>query len=63
VTDATLPEALVEIREEFLALDVRNRLQLLLEVSNELPEPATRTTPTCSNGWSSASPRCSCSSR
>jgi cysteine desulfuration protein SufE len=38
VTDATLPEALVEIREEFLALDVRNRLQLLLEFSNELPE-------------------------
>ncbi|WP_370543970.1 SufE family protein [Frigoribacterium sp. VKM Ac-1396] len=33
-----LPEALVEIREEFLALDVRNRLQLLLEFSNELPE-------------------------
>jgi cysteine desulfuration protein SufE len=38
VTDATLPEAFVEIREEFLALDVRNRLQLLLEFSNELPE-------------------------
>jgi cysteine desulfuration protein SufE len=38
VTDATLPEALVEIREEFLALDERNRLQLLLEFSNELPE-------------------------
>jgi len=38
VTDATLPDALVEIREEFLALDVRNRLQLLLEFSNELPE-------------------------
>ena len=33
-----LPAALVEIREEFLALDVRNRLQLLLEFSNELPE-------------------------
>ena len=38
MTDATLPDALVEIREEFLALDVRNRLQLLLEFSNELPE-------------------------
>ncbi|ROS54439.1 SufE family protein [Frigoribacterium sp. PhB24] len=38
MTDADLPEALVEIREEFLALDVRNRLQLLLEFSNELPE-------------------------
>lgn len=33
-----LPDALVEIREEFLSLDVRNRLQLLLEFSNELPE-------------------------
>ena len=38
MTDAALPDALVEIREEFLALDVRNRLQLLLEFSNELPE-------------------------
>ncbi|OII27228.1 SufE family protein [Frigoribacterium sp. MCBA15_019] len=38
MTDAALPEPLVEIREEFLALDVRNRLQLLLEFSNELPE-------------------------
>ena len=38
MTDATLPDALVEIREEFLALDVRNSLQLLLEFSNELPE-------------------------
>jgi len=38
VTDSALPEALVDIREEFLSLDVRNRLQLLLEFSNELPE-------------------------
>ncbi|GAA0960746.1 SufE family protein [Frigoribacterium faeni] len=38
MTGASLPAALVEIREEFLALDVRNRLQLLLEFSNELPE-------------------------
>ncbi|KQO46980.1 MULTISPECIES: SufE family protein [unclassified Frigoribacterium] len=38
MTDTALPEALVEIREEFLALDVRDRLQLLLEFSNELPE-------------------------
>ncbi|WP_394552273.1 SufE family protein [Agromyces sp. MMS24-JH15] len=37
--DATaLPTALAEIREEFLALGVKNRLQLLLEFSNELPE-------------------------
>ncbi|TNU73055.1 SufE family protein [Miniimonas arenae] len=38
MTDAALPDALVAIREDFLALDVRDRLQLLLEFSNELPE-------------------------
>jgi cysteine desulfuration protein SufE len=37
VTTAALPPSLVEIREEFLALEVRDRLQLLLEFSNELP--------------------------
>ena len=42
MTDAALPSALVEIREEFLDLDVRDRLQLLLEFSNELPELPTR---------------------
>lgn len=36
--DIALPAALAEIREEFLELDVRTRLQLLLEFSNELPE-------------------------
>lgn len=34
---AELPAALAEIREDFLALDVRERLQLLLEFSNSLP--------------------------
>jgi len=34
----TLPTALAEIRDDFLALGVRDRLQLLLEFSNELPE-------------------------
>jgi len=34
----TLPAALAETREDFLALGVRDRLQLLLEFSNELPE-------------------------
>lgn len=38
MTNEILPEQLVEIREEFLGLDVRERLQLLLEFSNELPE-------------------------
>jgi len=38
VTGTTLPAALVEIREEFTALEVRDRLQLLLEFSNELPD-------------------------
>jgi cysteine desulfuration protein SufE len=32
-----LPAALAEIRDDFLELDVRTRLQLLLEFSNELP--------------------------
>jgi cysteine desulfuration protein SufE len=35
---AELPEQLTQIREDFLALAVRDRLQLLLEFSNELPE-------------------------
>jgi cysteine desulfuration protein SufE len=35
---ADLPAALAEIRDDFLALDQRERLQLLLEFSNSLPE-------------------------
>ena len=41
MSDATagaLPAPLAEIREEFLALELRDRLQLLLEFSNELPD-------------------------
>jgi cysteine desulfuration protein SufE len=38
VTTEDLPGQLAEIREDFLALEVRDRLQLLLEFSNELPE-------------------------
>ncbi len=38
MTEANLPAQLVEIREDFLGLGVRERLQLLLEFSNELPE-------------------------
>lgn len=38
MTTETLPQQLVEIREDFLGLEVRERLQLLLEFSNELPE-------------------------
>lgn len=34
----TLPPALEEIREDFLELGVKDRLQLLLEFANELPE-------------------------
>jgi cysteine desulfuration protein SufE len=33
-----LPEKLAEIREDFHELEIRDRLQLLLEFSNELPE-------------------------
>ncbi|WP_127793594.1 SufE family protein [Agromyces sp. LHK192] len=36
--DATIPAALAETKEDFLALAVRDRLQLLLDFSNELPE-------------------------
>ncbi len=34
----TLPAKLAEIRDDFLALEVPDRLQLLLEFSHELPE-------------------------
>jgi cysteine desulfuration protein SufE len=43
LSDTTeLPESLREIREEFLALSQNDRLQLLLEFSNELPELPSR---------------------
>jgi cysteine desulfuration protein SufE len=38
----TLPARLAETREDFLALGIPDRLQLLLEFSNELPELPTR---------------------
>ncbi|MFC6355381.1 SufE family protein [Luethyella okanaganae] len=38
MTEQQLPAQLAEIREDFLALEQRDRLQLLLEFSNELPE-------------------------
>jgi cysteine desulfuration protein SufE len=38
MTATELPTQLAEIREDFLALEQRDRLQLLLEFSNELPE-------------------------
>ena len=34
----TLPDALEEIKTDFTELDLKDRLQLLLEFSNELPE-------------------------
>jgi len=37
VTESTLPAALSEIRDDFLELPEPERLQLLLEFSNELP--------------------------
>lgn len=36
--DTVIPSALAEIREEFLSLEQSDRLQLLLEFSNELPD-------------------------
>ncbi|QIG40663.1 SufE family protein [Microbacterium sp. 4R-513] len=38
MTEAVLPETLAEIRDEFLELPEADRLQLLLEFSNELPD-------------------------
>ncbi len=38
MTTEHLPQPLAEIREDFLALEVRERLQLLLEFAGELPE-------------------------
>ncbi|QDZ13867.1 SufE family protein [Humibacter ginsenosidimutans] len=38
MTTSAIPAALQEIRDEFLALDLSDRLQLLLEFSGELPE-------------------------
>jgi len=38
MTERQLPTALAEIRDDFLALDQRERLQLLLEFSNSLPD-------------------------
>lgn len=38
MSDAELPTALTEIRDEFLELAVPDRLTMLLEFANELPE-------------------------
>ncbi|MBB5631840.1 cysteine desulfuration protein SufE [Cryobacterium mesophilum] len=38
MSDSILPDALGDIRDEFLELEVRDRLTLLLEFANELPE-------------------------
>lgn len=38
MTSTPLPDQLAEIRDDFLALAVPDRLQMLLEFSNELPE-------------------------
>ncbi|GAB3388045.1 SufE family protein [Humibacter soli] len=38
MTTTALPTTLREIKDDFLALEVPDRLQLLLEFSNELPE-------------------------
>ena len=38
MSDDDLPEQLAQIRDDFLELEVRDRLMLLLEFANELPE-------------------------
>lgn len=42
MTSDTLPEALAQTREDFLELPESERLQLLLEFANELPEVPAR---------------------
>lgn len=37
-SDTALPQTLADIRDEFLELELENRLTLLLEFSDELPE-------------------------
>jgi len=39
MSEVGIPEALATIRDDFLALGQSDRLQLLLEFSDELPEP------------------------
>ena len=39
MSEAAIPEALAGIRDDFLALGQSHRLQLLLEFSDELPDP------------------------
>jgi cysteine desulfuration protein SufE len=38
MSDTDLPASLIEIREDFLALEKQDKLLLLLEFANELPE-------------------------
>ncbi|MDO9396066.1 MAG: SufE family protein [Herbiconiux sp.] len=38
MTETTLPDSLAGIRDDFLALGQRERLEMLLEFANELPE-------------------------
>lgn len=42
MSDSVLPASLAEIRDEFLELEEPDRLQLLLEFSNELPAVPSR---------------------
>jgi cysteine desulfuration protein SufE len=44
VSDDGLPDALAQIRADFHELEIRDRLQLLLEFANELPELPARYT-------------------
>src|SRR5262249_56262375 len=61
MTSITLPPRLAEIAEDFGELPDRDRLQLLLEFSRELPPLPDRyaTAATCSSRCRSASRRCS----
>ncbi len=64
MTAHVLPDSLAEIRDEFLELPEADRLQLLLEFSNELPPSrrSTTGTPSCGSESSSVSRRSTSSS-
>lgn len=42
MSEQQIPSQLAEIRDDFLGFELRDRLQLLLEFANELPELPTR---------------------
>ena len=50
MSPAGIPDALASIRDDFLALGQTDRLQLLLEFSDELPDPPAGVVPANPHG-------------